>query len=230
MKVAIALATFALFLAKPATKPAPSKPPAPLAPLPMTPSVGRVKVTMQGTSLVVVEDVTLPRGTWKDDALDFHVPFGAPGTPQAIDAHLVSLDDGELEAADDAHGEALTFDRVPRKPPTAYALLGRDHMAGVVVHAPRDALAHAFEPSKMAVLRLRIAYEAPELDPQGARSVVVRIGALPLGRIVIGSKVTKAEAKLCGTDDALAIARVTKGVAPILAQRHPSDDLCLRLW
>src|SRR5690606_38042393 len=133
------------------------KPPPPLAPLPMTPSVARVTVTARGGSLVVVEDVTLPRGAWEDGPIDFHVAFGAPGTPQAIDAQLVPLDDGELEATDDARGEALTLERVPRCPPTAYALLGRDRMAGVVVHLGRDALARAFEPGKMAVLRIRTA-------------------------------------------------------------------------
>jgi hypothetical protein len=226
---ALVFAALVVLFAKPPGVPAPSSS-RPLAPLPMTPSIGRVKVSIQGGSLVVVEDVTLPRSGWKDESIDFHVAFGAPGTPQALDVHLVPLGDGELEAADDASGESLTFDRVPRRPPTAHALLGRDHMAGVVVHLSKDALAKAFEPAKMAVLRLRTAYQLPELDPQGARSVVVRLGALPLGRLVIGSKITKAEAKLCGTDDALAIGHVTKGVAPILAQRHASDDLCVRLW
>lgn len=228
MRAALVAAVVGLF-AKPAGK-TPPKPPPPLAPLPMTPSVGRVKVAVQGASLVVTEDVTLPRGTWKDEPIDFHVAFGAPGAPQAIDAHLLPLDDGELEAEDDARGESLSFDRAPRKPATAHALLGRDHMAGVVVHLSRDVLAKAFEPARMAVLRLRIAYELPDLDPQGARSVVVRLGALPLGRIVVGSKVTRVEARMCGAEESLAVTRAAKGVAPILAQRRATDDLCLRLW
>jgi hypothetical protein len=224
------LAAFIGLFAKPAAKPAPPKPPPPVGPLSLTPSVGRVKLSVQGASLVVVEDVTLPRGAWKEEPLDFHVAFGAPGTPQAVDARLLPVDDGELEAPDDAQGELLAFDRTPRKPPSAHSLLGHDHMAGVIVHLPKDALAKAFEPAKMAVLRLRVAYELPELDPQGARSVVVRLGALPLGRIVVGSKVTKVEARLCGTEEPLAVSHLAKGVAPILAQRRPSDDLCVRLW
>lgn len=226
------VAAFVTIFAKPATKP-PSRPPPPsppLPPLPMTPSVSRVKIAVQGASLVVTEDVTLPRGAWKDEALDFHVPFGAPGTPQAVDAHLVPLNDGEIEAEDDARGETLATDRAPRKPKTAYALLGREHMAGVVVRLPKQALATAFEPGKMAVLRLRSAYDLPDLDPQGGRSVVVRLGALPLGRIVVGSKVTKVEARMCGADELLAVTGLAKGVAPILAQRRDSDDLCVRLW
>lgn len=229
MRAAVA-AAFVGLLAKPAAKPAPKPPPPPLAPLPMTPSVGRVKVAVQGAALVVTEDVTLPRGTWKDEKIDFHVAFGAPGAPRAIDAHLLSLDDGELEAGDEAHGEPLSLDRAPRKPATAHALLGREHMAGIVVHLPKESLAKAFEPSRMAVLRLRIAYELPDLDPQGARSVVVRLGALPLGRIVIGSKVTKVEARMCGANEPLAVSGLTKGAPPILAQRRASDDLCVRIW
>jgi hypothetical protein len=229
MRAAV-LAAFVGLLAKPAGKPPPPPPPRAASPLSVTPSVGRVKVSVQGGSLVVVEDVTVPRGAWTEEPIDFHVAFGAPGTPQAIDAHLVALDEGELEAADDARGETLAVERAPRKPPTAHALLGRDHMAGVVVHLSRDALANAFEPAKMAVLRLRIAYELPELDPQGARSVVVRLGALPLGRIVIGSKVTRVDARMCGAEEPLAVSHLAKGVAPILAQRRPTDDLCVRLW
>lgn len=228
MTAAVIAALLGLF-AKPAGKP-PPRPAPPLAPLSVAPSIGRVKVSVQGGLLVVVEDVTLARGAWKEESIDFHVAFGAPGTPQAIDAHLVPLDDGELEAADDVQGELLSFDRAPRKPPTAHALLGRDHMAGVVVHLPKESLAKAFEPAKMAVLRLRIVYELPELDPQGARSVVVRLGALPLGRIVVGSKVTKVEARMCGGEEPLAVPRLAKGVAPILAQRRNADDLCVRLW
>jgi hypothetical protein len=224
------VAAFVALLAKPAGKPKPAKPAASLAPLSVTPSIGRVKVTVQSSSLVVVEDITIPRGAWKEEPLDFHVPYGAPSAPRAIDARLVGLGWGELEAADDARGESLEVDPVPRRPTTAHPLLGRENMAGIVVHLGKDALSRAFEPAKMAVLRVRIAYELPNLDPQGARSVVVRLGALPLGRIVIGSKVTKAEAKLCGADEALAISRVAKGVAPILAQRQAADDLCLRLW
>lgn len=231
MKGLALIAALVGLFAKPAGKaPPPPKPPPPVGPLTVAPGVGRVKVSVQGASLVVVEDVTIPRGAWKEEPLDFHVAFGAPGAPQAIDARLVPLDDGELEAADDASGETLGFDRAPRKPPSAHSLLGHDHMAGVIVHLPKASLAKAFEPAKMAVLRLRIAYELPELDPQGARSVVVRLGALPLGRIVIGSKSTKVEARMCGSDEPLAVGRLAKGVAPILAQRHASDDLCVRLW
>lgn len=227
-------------------KPSAAPPPPPLAPLPMLPSVGRVKIAVQGGSLVVVEEVTLPRGEWKNEPLDFHIAFGAPGAPRAIDAHLVPIADGGLEADDADAGEALAFDRVPRRPPTAHALLGRDQMAGIVVHLRREALAAAFAPGNMAALRIRTALELPELDPQGGRSVLVRLGAsrgtpLTLGRVVVASKVARAEARLCGPEadpHPLAVAPrppapaapADRPIAPVLAVRHPSDDLCVRFW
>jgi len=239
MRLGLALASLILF-AKPATKPAsPAPRPPPLAPLTMTPSVGRVKVGVHGGTLVVVEEVTLPRGEWKGDALSFHVAFGAPGAPKAIDAHLVPIGDGALEADDDQAGEALQTDRVPRRPPTAYPLLGRDQQAGVVVHLGKDALEHAFAPAGMAALRIRSVLEVPELDSQGARSVLVRLGALALGRIVVTSKIARAEAHLCGPEaDAHPLSlwphppatTAERPLPPILAQRHPSDDLCVRFW
>ncbi len=241
MRSLLALA-LAVAFAKPGAAPSPP----PLPPLPMLPSVGRVKVSVQGGTLVVVEEVTLPRGDWKSAPLDFHVAFGAPGAPRAIDAHLVPIADGALEADDAEAGEALAFDRVPRRPPTAHPLLGRDQMAGIVVHLRRDALAAAFAPGNMAALRIRTALELPELDPQGGRSVVVRLGAsrgtpLTLGRIVVASKVTRAEARLCGPEAdphplalapraAMAPDPVDRPVAPVLAVRHASDDLCVRFW
>jgi hypothetical protein len=243
MRIGLALAALAALVvfAKPAMKPAPPLPrPPPLAPLAMTPSVGRVKVGVHGGALVVVEEVTLPRGEWKGEALAFHVAFGAPGAPKAIDAHLVPIGDGALEADDDAAGEPLQTDRVPRRPPTAHPLLGRDAQAGVVVHLGKDALEHAFAPAGMAALRIRSVLEVPELDPQGARSVLVRLGALALGRIVVTSKVARAEAHLCGPEaDAHALSlsphapAPTNGerpLPPIIAPRHASDDLCVRLW
>lgn len=238
MRSLLALAAAAVF-----AKPAAAPPPPPLAPLPMLPSVGRVKIAVQGGSLVVIEEVTLLRGEWKNEPLDFHVAFGAPGAPKAIDAHLVPIADGALEADDDDTGEVVPFDRVPRRPPTAHPLLGRDQMAGVVVHLRREALAAAFAPGNMAALRIRTALDLPDLDPQGGRSVLVRLGAsrgtpLTLGRIVVASKVSRVEARLCGPEaepHPLAVAPRSAGtgerpIAPVLAVRHASDDLCVRLW
>jgi hypothetical protein len=250
-------------------KPSPArpsgKPPAPatpLAPLPMLPSIPRVKVDVLKTQLVVVEEVNLPRGEWKNDSLDFYVAFGAPGAPRAIDARLVAVADGALEPEDDEAGEALVVERTPHRPSSAHPLLGKDSMAGVVVHVKREALAKALGPGNMAALRVRTALDLPEEDSLGARGVVVRLGAsrgtpLTLGRLTVAAKAgapapVRAEAHLCGVEaDAtpLAIAIVPRPaspplplanalppqpspptIAPVLAVRHASDDLCIRFW
>jgi hypothetical protein len=248
MKSLIALASLTLaVLTKPGAS-GPSRAPPPLAHLPMLPSIARVKLEVRGASLVVIQEVTLPRGEWKGETLDFHVAFGAPGPPRAIDAHLVPIDDGALEADEGVVGDVLAFDRVPRRPASAHALLGRDQMAGIVVHLPRESLAAAFTPGNMAALRLRSALDLPDLDPQGGRSVVVRLGAsegtpLTLGRLTISAgapgatRIVRAEARLCGQEAdprPLAISpRTSAGerpIAPVLAVRHATDDLCIRFW
>ncbi|MBX3264400.1 MAG: hypothetical protein KF782_32310 [Labilithrix sp.] len=234
--------------AAPAPKRAPPPPPPP-PPLAILPSVARVKLTSHGAVVAVVEDVNLPRGEWRGESLRFHVAFGAPG-PRAIDARLIAVGDGELEPPDDDDGEALTTERVPRRPRDAHALLGRETMAGIVVRVDADALGRAFARGNMAALRIRALVDAIE-DASGAASVVVRLGAsrgtpLTLGRLVAASSppappLTRVEAKLCGPDaDAhpLAVAIAPRPpdvdraatIAPVLAVRHATDDLCVRLW
>lgn len=246
----------ALASAAPPAKPAGHAPvhaPPPLGPLPMLPSIPRVRVEVLEKKLVVVEEINLPRGEWKAEALDFYVAFGAPGPPRAIDAQLLSVGDGALEPDDADPGEALTVDRAPRRPPNAHPLLGRDTMAGVVVHVKREALGRALVAGNMAALRIRTALDLPDEDAAGGRGVVVRLGAsrgtpLTLGRVSLvakpgGPSPSRAEARLCGPDaDAipLAITVVPKPatptlspvapIAPVLAVRHASDDLCIRFW
>jgi hypothetical protein len=250
---------------KPAPRPAgPAKaaaPSTPVAPLPMLPSIPRVKIDVLKGQLVVIEEVNLPRGEWKGDALDFYVAFGAPGVPRAIDARLVPVGDGALEPEDDEAGEPLVVDRAPRRPASAHPLIGRDTMAGVVVHVKREALTRALEPGNMAALRVRTALDLPEEDSLGARGVVVRLGSsrgtpLTLGRLTLTAKAgapnpSRAEAHLCGADadpTPLAIALVPKPppppapssaapatppappIAPVLAVRHATDDVCIRFW
>ncbi len=218
----------------------------------MLPSLARVAIEIVQGQLIVVEDVILPRGEWQGESLDFYVAFGSPGAPRAIDAHLLPIGDGALEPEDGASGEPLVVDRAPRRPVTAHALLGKDTMAGVVVHVKHDALAKALAPGQMAALRLRTVLDLPEEDSVGARGVVVRLGAsrgtpLTLGRVALLARAgvkapTRVEARLCGPDaDAtplavtglprLDAARVSRPVvAPVLAVRQTSDDLCLRFW
>ncbi|MDB5219930.1 MAG: hypothetical protein JWO86_7857 [Myxococcaceae bacterium] len=243
----------------------PTAPAAPLAPLSMLPSIPRVKIDVLKTQLVVIEEVNLPRGEWKNESLDFYVAFGAPGAPRAIDARLVAVADGALEPEDDDAGEALVVDRVPHRPGSAHPLLGKDSMAGVVVHLKRESIAKALGPGNMAALRVRTALDLPDEDSLGARGVVVRLGAsrgtpLTLGRLTLAAKAgalapARAEAHLCGSEadpTPLAIAIVPRPssqsgwpsssassapaspspppIAPVLAVRHASDDLCIRFW
>lgn len=239
-----------------------SPPPPPLAPLPMLPSVSRVRVEIvrgQPQKLLVVEEVNLPRGDWKGEALDFYVAFGAPGAPRAVDVHLLKVADGSLEAEEEDVGEPVVTERAARRPHSAYPLLGRDSMAGIVMHLKKEALARAFAPGKMASIRVRTVLDLPEPDVDGARSVVVRLGSsrgtpLTLGRISTaassngasgGASVVRAEARLCGPDAEsrlLAVgispkpasssppAPTESPIAPVLAVRHASDDLCVRVW
>ncbi len=237
--------------AAPPAKAAKAAPLAPLAPLAMLPSIPRVRVEVLEKKIVVVQEVNLPRGEWSAQSLDFYVAFGAPGAPRAIDAQLLAVGDGALEPDDADAGEALVVDRAPRRPPSAYPLLGRESMAGVVVHVKADAFGRALEPGNMAALRIRTALDLPEEDPEGARGVVVRLGSsrgtpLTLGRLVLvgksgGPPPTRAEARLCGAEadtTPLAIALVPKStamplsppIAPVLAVRHATDDLCVRFW
>jgi hypothetical protein len=220
------------------------KPSAPLLPpLSILPSVARVKVVSHGNAIAVTEEVNLPRGEWKGEPLHFHIAFGAPG-PKAIDVHLVPVGDGALEPEDDEVGEVVTTERVPRRPANAYALLGREAMAGIVVQLRPDALTRAFARGNMASLRIRSLADATEPE----ESVVVRLGAsrgtpLTLGRITASAvspatPIARAEAKLCGPDadpHLLAVGGIPKApagsaaIAPVLAVRHSTDDLCVRL-
>jgi hypothetical protein len=252
---ALAIAVPALAWAAPPAKPAPHVPPAALAPLPMLPSIPRVRVEVLEKRLVVVEEINLPRGEWKAESLDFYVAFGSPGAPRAVDAQLVAVGDGALEPDEADPGEALAIDRAPRRPPNAHPLLGRETMAGVVVHVKREAFGRALTAGNMAALRIRTALDLPDEDAAGGRGVVVRLGAsrgtpLTLGRISLvakpgGPSPSRAEARLCGSDadanllaiallpkpaPATVVAPPTPPIAPVLAVRHASDDLCIRFW
>ena len=240
------------------------------APLPMLPSVARVRVEAARDRVVVVEDVNLPRGDWRGGGLDLYVAFGAPGTPAAIDARLVAVpaesadSRGESVAAargqssDDA-GEAAAVEPAVRRTANAQLLLGRPQMAGAVVRVKEADLRRAYATSDLAVLRIRSLLSPPAADPRGERDVVVRLGIvgdvpLTLGRIQVVSLegagwIMRAEANLCGPEAEglpLAITVIPKversedarpaagggarPIAPAMAVRHSSDDLCIRWW
>ncbi|MGO8998228.1 MAG: hypothetical protein ACLQVI_33320 [Polyangiaceae bacterium] len=229
---------------------APSPPPPPGA----LPSIPRVRIDVASDHIVATEDVDLPRGDWGSGDLSFYVAFGGPGAPEAFDAHLLTVPDGALEPADGDVGAKLVAEPAPHRPATVRDLIGADEMAGVVVHVPEGAFRHAVAPGGMAALRLRTLLGFPAGNARTGHDVLVRLGhtrttPLTLGRVQVspsenGPTISRAEAHLCG-DDAdpwpLAIAIGPKRaapelvgsqapIAPVLAVRHPSDDLCVRFW
>ncbi len=229
----------------------------PAAALPMLPSVGRVRVEAARDRVIVLEDVNLPRGDWQSGGLDLYVAFGAPGTPAAIDARLMAVPTGAAEPRADDVGEAVSVESAIRRSPGAQPLLGKSLMAGVVVHLKEAQLRREYAVGGVAVLRIRSLLSAPASDPSGARDVVVRLGVaaglpLTLGRIQLASlephaAITRAEATLCGPEAStwpLSVslvpqspktlepppARPTLTIAPEMAVRHATDDLCIRWW
>ena len=126
-------------------------------------------------------------------------------------------------------------------------------MAGVVVHVRDAQLRRAFALSDVVALRVRSLLSAPAADATGARDVVVRLGAatgqpLTLGKVQLVSLepkpwIARAEAHLCGADAdpwPLSVALTPKQaelgaasaatIAPAMAVRHATDDLCIRWW
>ena len=231
---------------------APSPPSKPAPPLPSLPSIARVRLEVAKNYLVVIEEINLPRGAWVSGDLDLFVAFGAPGLPQAFDAHLLAVSDGALEASADDAGEPIAYDRAARRPATAQLLLGRPNMAGAVLHVREPAFRRAVSQGNMASIRLRTLLAIPDVDAFTGREVVIRLGiegATPLtvGRLQLmateaRSPIPRADAHFCGADaDAapLSIALSPKPVsppaanrlrAPVLSVRHASDDLCIRFW
>jgi hypothetical protein len=246
IRAAAIAALFALPFARPSPLP---------VPLGALPSIPRVRLEVGHDRVVVVQDVDLPRGDWRGGDLDVYVAFGAP-PPEAFDAHLLPVADGALEADPSAPGEKLVFERSARRGARVHELVGREDMAGVTVHVPDAAFRRAVAPGGMAALRFRTLLRTPDESAGGAgREVLVRLGAtastpLTLGRIEVApldssTRVVGAAARLCGPDAdpwPLAVrasgagpssapnAGATRPVAPVLAVRHASDDLCVRFW
>jgi hypothetical protein len=219
----------------------------------MLPKIARVRLESARDHVVVVEEVNLPEGEWHDGSLDVYVAFGAPGTPLAVDARIVEVPQGALESRPEDAGEPVVVEPVIRHNNGSQPLLGRSHMAGVVLHVKESAFRRALSASHVAALRVRSLLSGPTPDSENARTAVVRLGIaggvpMTLGRLQIVSLegrawITRAEARLCGPEaDAwpLSIAIVPRppqsaepsqpSIPPEAAVRHASDDLCVRWW
>jgi hypothetical protein len=212
-----------------------------------------VRLEVARDRMLVIEDINLPRGTWRSGDLALFVSFGAPGAPEAVDARLLSVKDGALEAPTEDAGEPIDTERAARRPASAQPLVGPTTMAGVILHVKEASFRRSTEDGAMAAVRVRTVLALPAEDARTGREVVVRLGAasgtpLTLGRVQIASTdpkwLQRAEAHLCGADAdpwPLAIAIVPKPaqapprtpplpIAPVLSVRHASDDLCVRFW
>jgi hypothetical protein len=221
--------------------------------LPLLPRVARVRVEAARDRVVLVEEVNLARSDWQAGSLDLYVAFGAPGTPLAMEARLIPVAPGTLDARLDDQGEVVPLEPAVRRAPGATPLLGKPQMAGVIVHIRESALSRALASGNVAALRIRSLLRAPSAGAGGARTLVVRLGivsGLPmaLGRIQVVSMegepwITRAAGSLCGPDAdpwplsttllpraASRRADEPPAIAPEMAVRHATDDLCIRWW
>ncbi len=211
---------------------------------PMLPSVSRVHVDVLPTHLVVTRDVTLPRGDFHGGELMMHVGWDAT-LPIAFDAKLIAAADGELGADLRATGDTLPVELGTRP---ALLLFGTRELVGANVRVPEPLFVKALAPGNMAVLRLREVVRLPPRDESGERLLLVRLGAangvpLTLARIEVRRgegtpELTLARAELCGKDAVSSPLFVSveggraqpdpQAIAPVLATRHSTDDLCVR--
>jgi hypothetical protein len=217
----------------------------------MLPSLARVRIEAAHDRVVVTEEVSLPRGEWQSGGLDLYVAFGAPGTPVAVDARLAAVPIGQNEARADDLGDPVAIDAATRHTPASQLLLGRPNMAGFVIHVRDTQLRHAFALSDLVVLRIRSLLPPPAADANGGRDVVVRLGApsgqpITLEKVQLASvepktEISRAQAVLCGAEAdpwpltiGVPLRPVDPGaprpIAPAMAVRHASDDLCIRWW
>lgn len=209
-------------------------------PLPSLPVIARVQLEVAPSYVVVTEDIRFARGDWKSGDLDLFVAFGAPGAPRAFDAKVIPIAEEEFDASDAAAGEPVATERAARRPPKARLLLGREAMAGVVVHLKEPAMRRAFSGGDALILRLRSL-----LPVDGAtREIIVRLGvdggpAAAVGVITATGNLSNVEAKYCGPhgDPYPVAVRTPKPIpivyprpaAPLAVTRSSDDDLCVKI-
>jgi hypothetical protein len=217
------------------------------------PVLARVRAEVARDHVTVLQDVDLARGDWRSGDLDVYVAFGAPGMPLALDARLYAVGQATGDLGLHDIGEPIPFDPAPRKPRGALLLLGPPQMAGAVLHLREAAFRRAVSPAGAARIRIRTLLDLPAEDARSGREIVIRLGVhggVPLSISAIevvanepAGGLTRAEARLCGPDADLYPLAVTilpapvnvpvsrpRPVAPSLAVRHASDELCLRFW
>ncbi len=244
-----------------AIPPAPSFRPAPAAapyvrpapPLPMLPSVARVRIETGRDRLLVYEDVSIPRGQWQSGALDLFVAFGAPGTPVAIDARLAPAQRSSDGTIVEGAGQAEAVELAPRAPPTVNLLLGTRRMAGVIVHLREGDLHRAFQgetPRSCACARsCPLRAPTPRVPAMSScdsglrRARRSRFDAIEVASVDCDRPIAHVEARLCGPESDTRQLTVVgwpvsleaspseaAPVAPSQAVRHVGDDLCVRWW
>jgi hypothetical protein len=172
-----------------------------------------------------------------------------------VDATWVGIAPDAEAPSPDATGDPLALEPAVHGSPSTQLLLGPPQMAGVVVHVKEADLRRAYATSQLAALRVRSLLAPPAATADGERQVVVRLGIagglpLTLGSVQVVSReptpVARAQAALCGPDAdphplavslappvALPGRMVSPGeplIAPAMAVRHSSDDLCVRWW
>jgi hypothetical protein len=221
----------------------------------MLPSLSRVRVEAARDHVTVLEELVFPRGDWQKGGLDLYVAFGAPGTPIAVDASWVEIAPDAEEPSPDATGDAVSVEPAVHRNASTQLLLGPPQMAGVVVRVTEADIRRGYATSERAALRVRSLLAPPAAAADGEHQVVVRLGIagglpLTLGSVEVVSRdplpVVRAEAVLCGPDAdphplAIVLASpITQSgrasapgeplIAPAMAVRHPSDDLCVRWW
>ena len=239
---------------------APARESRPAPSLPMLPNVARVTVDVARDHVVVTEEVRLPRGGWVSGGLDLYAAFGAPGAPVAIDARIGPAPAGLDARAEEAGDPVAVESAVRRAPSASLLLGRPQMAGVVIhvkdadlrrIYAAAEAAALRIRSllgppvidargTSDVVVRLGIAGDLP----------------LTVGRIEVNSRepdpwITRAEASLCGPEaDGWPLAvtltprlaeppsaaeerggeRRSGPIAPAMAVRHASDDLCVRWW
>lgn len=211
-------------------------------PFPSSVGISRVRVEVRGERALVTTDVLISGAAKQARALDAFVAWGMPGPPQAIDAELVAVPADRLSAPADARGRRVELRAATHAPAHAAIVLGPGNMAGSRATIDRDALAAALAAGGSATLRIRAVHALQARIADGARDLLLYLGARDgapfiLGAIEIdGDALTLREARLCGPHadpTPLGVLPRHEGdapaLAPPLAPRSLDDALCVRV-